>query len=419
MKKIVALALTLCLALGLAACGSSGEQLQIGIPADATNGARALLLLQDLGIITLNDGVGLEATERDVKDNPYNVKIVAMEAANLPSSLPDLDFAVINGNYASGAGIGDTVLVTEDAESVAAQTYGNVLCVKEGREEEPAVQALLAALMSEDTQNWIAENYNGVVMPMGAQELEFPEITEPVTLKVGASPSPHAEILEHVAPILAEHNVTLDIVEFDDYVMPNTGVEDGSLDANYFQHLPYLEDFNAKNGTHLASVGVIHYEPMGLYPGKSSDLANIPDGAKIGIPGDNTNGARALLLLEAQGVLKLKEGVGLEATELDIEENPHNVEIVPMEAANLPASLPDLDFAVINGNYASGAGIGDTVLVTEDADSVAAQTYGNIVAVKEGNENNPAVLALVEALKSDTIKQYIKDNYNGIVMPME
>ena len=134
---------------------------------------------------------------------------------------------------------------------------------------------------------------------------------------------------------------------------------------------------------------------------------------------DGTNEARALLLLEAQGVLKLKEGVGLEATELDIEENPHNVEIVPMEAANLPASLPDLDFAVINGNYASGAGIGDTVLVTEDADSVAAQTYGNIVAVKEGNENNPAVLALVEALKSDAIKQYIKDNYNGIVMPME
>ena len=272
MKKIVALALTLCLALGLAACGSSGEQLQIGIPADATNGARALLLLQDLGIITLNDGVGLAATERDVKDNPHNVKIVAMEAANLPSSLPDLDFAVINGNYASGAGIGDTVLVTEDAESVAAQTYGNVLCVKEGREEEPAVQALLAALMSEDTQNWIAENYNGVVMPMGAQELAWPEIAEPVTLKVGASPSPHAEILEYVAPLLAEHNVTLAIVALDDYVMPNTGVEDGSLDANYFQHQPYLDDFNAENGTHIASVGVVHYEPMGLYPGKTSSL---------------------------------------------------------------------------------------------------------------------------------------------------
>ncbi|HJA24737.1 MAG TPA: hypothetical protein H9795_01605, partial [Candidatus Fournierella merdigallinarum] len=261
-----------CLALGLAACGSTAQEIQIGIPADATNGARALLLLQDLGILTLNDGVGLEATERDVKDNPYNVKIVAMEAANLPSSLPDLDFAVINGNYASGAGIGDTVLTTEDPESVAAQTYGNVLCVKEGRESEPAVQALLAVLMSEDTQNWIADNYNGVVMPMGAQALDIPEIAEPVTLKVGASPSPHAEILEYVAPTLAQYNVTLDIVEFDDYVMPNTGVEDGSIDANYFQHQPYLDDFNAENGTHIVSVGVVHYEPMGLYPGKTTSL---------------------------------------------------------------------------------------------------------------------------------------------------
>ncbi len=272
MKKFLALCLTLCLALGLAACGSTAQEIQIGIPADATNGARALLLLQDLGILTLNDGVGLEATERDVKDNPYNVKIVAMEAANLPSSLPDLDFAVINGNYASGAGIGDTVLTTEDPESVAAQTYGNVLCVKEGRESEPAVQALLAVLMSEDTQNWIADNYNGVVMPMGAQALDIPEIAEPVTLKVGASPSPHAEILEYVAPTLAQYNVTLDIVEFDDYVMPNTGVEDGSIDANYFQHQPYLDDFNAENGTHIVSVGVVHYEPMGLYPGKTTSL---------------------------------------------------------------------------------------------------------------------------------------------------
>ena len=181
----------------------------------------------------------------------------------------------------------------------------------------------------------------------------------------------------------------------------------------------YLNDFNEQNGTHLVIVDKIHYEPFGIYAGKTASLEELKDGAKIAVPNDGTNEARALLLLEAQGVLKLKEGVGLEATELDIEENPHNVEIVPMEAANLPASLPDLDFAVINGNYASGAGIGDTVLVTEDADSVAAQTYGNIVAVKEGNENNPAVLALVEALKSDTIKQYIKDTYSGIVMPME
>ena len=271
MKKLLSLALVLVLALSLAACGGSASY-KIGIPNDATNGGRALLLLQDLGILTLTEGAGLSATENDIAENPYNVEIVPLEAANLPISLPDLDFAVINGNYASGAGIGDKVLVTEDAESVAAQTYGNVLCVKEGNENDPAVQALLAVLMSEEVQNWIADNYNGVVMPMGAQDLEIPEIAEPVSLNVGASPSPHAEILEYVKPILAEHNVELTITEFDDYVMPNTSLEDGSIDANYFQHQPYLDDFNAENGTHIVSVGTIHYEPMGVYPGKSDSL---------------------------------------------------------------------------------------------------------------------------------------------------
>lgn len=271
MKKAFAWVLTLALVLALAGCGG-GSGYKIGIPADATNGARALLLLEAQGILTMKEGVGLAATEQDIAENPYKVEIVAMEAANLPASLPDLDLAVINGNYASGAGIGDSVLVTEDAESVAAQTYGNILAVKEGRENEPAIQALLAVLMSKDVQDWIAANYNGIVMPMGAQELTIPEISAPVTIKVGASPSPHAEILEYAKPILAEHNVTLDIVEFDDYVMPNTGVEDGSLDANYFQHQPYLDDFNAEQGTHIASVGVVHYEPMGLYPGKTTSL---------------------------------------------------------------------------------------------------------------------------------------------------
>ncbi len=271
MKKVLTLVLALALLLALAGCGG-GTGYKIGIPADATNGARALLLLEAQGILTMKEGVGLAATEQDIAENPYNVEIVAMEAANLPASLPDLDLAVINGNYASGAGIGDSVLVTEDAESVAAQTYGNILAVKEGRENEPAIQALLAVLMSKDVQDWIAANYNGIVMPMGAQDLTIPPISSPVTIKVGASPSPHAEILEYVKPILGQHNVTLDIVEFDDYVMPNTGVEDGSLDANYFQHQPYLDDFNAEQGTHIASVGVVHYEPMGLYPGKTDSL---------------------------------------------------------------------------------------------------------------------------------------------------
>lgn len=272
MKKLISLLLGVCLALSFTACGGSSGY-QIGIPADATNGARALLLLQEQGIIKLKDGVGLEATERDIAENPYNVKIVPMEAAALPSSLPDLDFAVINGNYAAGAGISDKVLVNEDAESVAAKTYGNILAVKEGRENDPAIQALAAVLMSQEVQDWIKDTYNGVVLPMGAQDLTIPEIDQPVTLKVGASPSPHAEILEHVAPILAQHNVTLEITEFDDYVMPNTAVEDGSLDANYFQHQPYLDDFNEQQGTHIVSVVTPHYEPMGIYPGKTADLS--------------------------------------------------------------------------------------------------------------------------------------------------
>lgn len=275
MKKVLALALCLVLAIGLVGCGGSAKQIQIGIPADATNGARALLLLEAEGIITVKEGVGLSATERDIEENPYNVKIVAMEAAQLPVSLGDLDFAVINGNYASGAGIADKVLLTEDAESVAAQTYGNVFCTKEGRETEPALQAVVAVLLSKDVQDWIAANYNGIVMPIGAADAAIPEISEPVTVKVGASPSPHAEILEHIAPILAQHNVTLDIIEFDDYVMPNTGVEDGSLDANYFQHQPYLDDFNAEQGTHIVTIGLVHYEPMGLYPGKTASLDEI------------------------------------------------------------------------------------------------------------------------------------------------
>ena len=274
MKKIVTLILALSLALSLAACGSSGETAgyKVGIPADATNGARALLLLEAQGLLTVDKEAGLSATEKDITENPYNVEIVAMEAANLPASLPDLDFAVINGNYASGAGIGDTLITGEDSESVAAQTYGNILAVKEGRENEPAIQALYAVLMSADVQNWIAESYDGIVMPMGAQDLTAQPLESPVTVKVGASPSPHGEILEHVKPLLADLNVTLEIVEFDDYVMPNTGVEDGSLDANYFQHQPYLDDFNAQQGTHIATVGTIHYEPMGIYPGKTATL---------------------------------------------------------------------------------------------------------------------------------------------------
>ncbi len=258
---------------------------------------------------------------------------------------------------------------------------------------------------------------------------ESAQAAESVTLKVGASPAPHAEILEHAAELLKDQGIVLDIVEFDDYVMPNTALADGSLDANYFQHQPYLTNFNAENGTDLVSAGSIHYEPLGVYAGKSNDLANVPDGAKIGIPADATNGGRALLLLQDNGVLTLKDGIDLDYfrsseditfSEYDgIAENPRNVEIVAMEAANLPASLPDLDFAVINGNYAIPAGIADQLLAAEDAAGEAAQVFANVVAVRAGDEERSELQALVETLKSDDMKAWITEKYQGSVLPVE
>ena len=238
-----------------------------------------------------------------------------------------------------------------------------------------------------------------------------------VTLKVGASPAPHAEILEVAKKILAEQNIDLQIVEFDDYIIPNTAVEEGDLDANYFQHLPYLENFNAEHNTHLVSVGAIHYEPFGIYAGKTASLADLADGAKIAVPNDGTNEARALLLLEQEGLIKLKENAGLNATKESIVENPHNYEIVELEAKLLTETLQDVDLAVINGNYAIGAGLKVAdALAVESAEGLGASTFANIVAVKEGNEDNAAVKALVAALQSDTVKQFIEDTYAGAVV---
>jgi D-methionine transport system substrate-binding protein len=242
---------------------------------------------------------------------------------------------------------------------------------------------------------------------------------ELVTLKVGASPTPHAEILKQCVEPLKEQGVDLQIVEFTDYVQPNTATEDGSLDANYFQHEPYLDDFNQKQGTHLVSVAQEHYEPMGIYAGKSADLNAIADGATIAVPNDTTNEARALLLLQDNGVITLKDGAGLAATKLDIAENPHNVEIVEVEAAQLPGKLQDVDFAVINANYALQGGLKPSTdaLVIESADSDAAQTYANILVVKEGNENNEAVQKLIDVLHSDALRDYITNTYDGAVVP--
>lgn len=238
-------------------------------------------------------------------------------------------------------------------------------------------------------------------------------------IKVAATAVPHAEILEQAAPILEEQGYTLEIVVFDDYIQPNNVVEAGDFDANFFQHTPYLDSFNEEQKTHLVNIGEIHYEPLGIYGGSESDLSNIPEGAAIAVPNDTTNEARALLLLQEQGIITLKEDAGITATINDIVENPYNVEIVELEAAQIARTLQDVAFGVLNGNYAMEAGLNaqSDALAYETADSLAAQTYVNIVVVKEGAEGHKDVQALVEALKSDAITQFINDTYQGAVIP--
>ena len=244
---------------------------------------------------------------------------------------------------------------------------------------------------------------------------------ETVTLKVAASPTPHAEILEQVKPILAEQGIELVITEYGDYVVPNTAVEEGDEDANYFQHTPYLDQFNAENGTHLVSVGKIHYEPMGVYAGKCDSLENLPDGATIAVPNDATNEARALQLLAAQGLIEIDPAAGLNATPNDITSNPKNLEFTELDASMIPNTIDEFDLNVINSNFALQADLNpaEDALASEDASSDAAQTYANIIAVKEGNEENPAVVALVEALHSAEIQEFINTTYSGSVLPID
>lgn len=238
-------------------------------------------------------------------------------------------------------------------------------------------------------------------------------------IKVGASITPHAEILEQVKDVLAEQGYDLQIVEYNDYILPNTALESGDLDANFFQHQPYLDDFNAENGTHLVSVGAVHFEPFGLYAGKTGSLDDLAEGATVAVPNDTTNEARALLLLEAQGLITLKEGAGLTATVLDVEENPLNLEIKEIEAAQIVRSLQDVDIAAINGNYAAEGGldVADAIAV-EASDSLAADTYGNVIVVKEGNEDSAKTKALVDAVLSDEVRSYIEKTYGNAVIPV-
>ena len=240
-------------------------------------------------------------------------------------------------------------------------------------------------------------------------------------IKVAASATPHAEILEQAKSILAEQGWDLQVTVFDDYVQPNNVVEGGDFDANYFQHIPYLESFNEEKGTHLVNAGGIHYEPFGIYPGTKATLDELADGDSIAVPNDTTNEARALLLLQDNGIITLKEDAGLTATKNDIVENPYNVDIVELEAAQVPRVKDEVAFMVLNGNYALEAGfsVAKDSIAYEKSDSEAAKTYVNVIAVKEGNENNDKIKALVEVLTSQEIKDYINNTYDGAVIPFE
>ena len=254
----------------------------------------------------------------------------------------------------------------------------------------------------------------------GGSDAPAEDTAETVTLKVAASPTPHAEILAQVVDVLAEQGIELVVTEYGDYVVPNTAVEEGAEDANFFQHAPYLESFNAENGTHLVSVAPIHYEPMGIYPGITASLEELPDGATIAVPNDVTNEARALQLLAAQGLIEIDPAAGLNATPNDITSNPKNLQFKEMEAAMLPQIVGEVDLAIINSNFAIQGGLNpaEDSLASEDAASEAAQTFANIIVVKEGNEENAAVLALIEALQSDAVREFIETTYAGSVVAM-
>ena len=241
------------------------------------------------------------------------------------------------------------------------------------------------------------------------------------TITVAASETPHSEILEQAKPILEKEGYDLEVTVFDDYVQPNEVVESGDFDANYFQHIPYLDSFNEEKGTHLVNAGGIHYEPFGIYPGTKDSLDDLEDGDTIAVPNDTTNEARALLLLQDNGIITLKDGVGLEATVNDIEENPHNVEIVELAAEQVARVADETAYIVLNGNYALQAGysVAKDALAYEKSDSEAAKTYVNVIAVKEGNENSDKIKALVAALKSDEIKDFINEKYDGAVIPFD
>ncbi len=330
-------------------------------------------------------------------------------------------FAIENPGYTVGIpslGSADTI--------AAAVTKGN----------ETLLNWLNAEIVALGSENFFHADYEATLLDTYGKDYEDTLVVEggvvantaqtvvtesKGTITVAASPTPHAEILAQAAKILAGQGWTLEVTEFEDYVQPNLVVEGGDIDANYFQHVPYLDNFNEEKGTSLVSVAGIHYEPFGIYPGTKADLAALGDGDVIAVPNDTTNEARALLLLQDNGIIKLKDGAGLLATVKDIEENPHNIKIQELEAAQVSRVKDEVAFVVLNGNYALEAGfsVAHDAVAYETSDSVAAQTYVNVLVVKAGNENNEGILALAEVLKSQEIKQYIIDTYDGAVVPFE
>lgn len=281
------------------------------------------------------------------------------------------------------------------------------------------VLALILALsFAACSSNEPAEEVNSGNESSENSEANEESVAEPVTITVGASPAPHAEILEAAKEVLAEEGYELVIVEFTDYVLPNEALTSGDIDANYFQHQPYLDNYNANNGTDIVSAGSIHYEPLGVYPGKTASIEELADGAQIAIPNDGSNEARALYLLQDLGLITVDDSKGYDITVIDVVDNPKNLELIETAAEQLPNVLPDVDLAVINGNYAIGAGIDGSVLTTEDKDSAAAQTYANIVAVNAGHENDEKIVALVNALQSEEVRAFIEETYGVSVVPI-
>lgn len=330
-------------------------------------------------------------------------------------------FAIENPGYTVGIpslGSADTIAaaVTKGNESLLNWLNDEIVALGEEQFFHKDYEATLLDTYGADYEDTLVVE-GGVTGDAGAAA----ETESKGTITVAASPTPHAEILAEAAKLLADQGWTLEITEFEDYVQPNLVVDSGEIDANYFQHVPYLDNFNEENGTALVPVAGIHYEPFGIYPGTKSDLSELSDGDVIVVPNDTTNEARALLLLQDNGIITLKDGVGLLATVNDIVDNPNNIEIQELEAAQVPRVKDEVAFVVLNGNYALEAGfsVSHDAVAYETSDSEAAQTYVNVLVVKEGNENSEGIRALAEVLKSDEIKQFINDTYDGAVVPFE